>query len=75
MPAYTNAMNDERDKRMTTKYQQQVITIARGVETNDPAMADALRRWLVATRGDGGEVAREIFKQARAERRERRINR
>ena len=52
-----------------------VITIARGVETNDPAMANALRRWLVATRGDGGEVAREIFKQARAERRERRINR
>ena len=38
-----------------------VITIARGVETNDPAMANALRRWLVATRGDGGEVAREIF--------------
>ena len=75
MPAYTNAMNDERDKRMTTKYQQQVITISRGVETNDPAMADALRRWLVATSGDGGEVAREIFKQARAERRERRINR
>ena len=37
-----------------------VITIARGVETNDPAMANALRRWLVATRGDGGEVAREI---------------
>ena len=51
-----------------------VITIARGVETNDPAMADALRRWLVATRGPE-EVAREIFKQARAERRERRINR
>ena len=51
-----------------------VITIARGVETNDPGMANALRRWLVATRG-GGEVAREIFKQARAERRERRINR
>ena len=51
-----------------------VITIARGVETTDPAMANALRRWLVATRGDGGEVAREIFKQARAERRERRVN-
>ena len=51
-----------------------VITIARGVETNDPAMADALRRWLVATRG-GEEVAREIFKQQRAARRERRINR
>jgi len=51
-----------------------VVTIARGVETNDPAMANALRRWLVATRGDGGEVAREIFKQARAERRERRVN-
>ena len=50
-----------------------VITIARGVETNDPAMANALRRWLVATRGSE-EVAREIFKQARAERRERRIN-
>jgi len=54
---------------------QEGVTIARGVETNDPAMADALRRWLVATSGDGGEVAREIFKQARAERRERRINR
>ena len=55
-----------------------VVTIARGVEvsveTNDPAMANALRRWLVATSGDGGEVAREIFKQARAERRERRVN-
>ena len=51
-----------------------VITIARGVETNDPAMANALRRWLVATRG-GEEVAREIFKQQRAARRERRINR
>ena len=51
-----------------------VITIARGVETTDPAMANALRRWLVATRGDGGEVAREIFKQARAARRERRVN-
>ena len=50
-----------------------LITISRGVETNDPAMADALRRWLVATRG-GEEVAREIFKQARAERRERRVN-
>ena len=53
---------------------QEGVTIARGVETNDPAMADALRRWLVATSGDGGEVAREIFKQARAERRERRVN-
>ena len=52
-----------------------VITIARGVTTNNPAMANALRRWLVATRGDGGEVAREIFKQARAARRERRVNR
>ena len=52
-----------------------VITIARGVEVSrDPAMANALRRWLVATRG-GEEVAREIFKQARADRRERRINR
>ena len=51
-----------------------VITIARGVTTNNPAMANALRRWLGATRG-GEEVAREIFKQARAERRERRINR
>ena len=52
-----------------------VVTIARGVEVSgDPAMANALRRWLVATSGDGGEVAREIFKQARAERRERRIN-
>jgi len=51
-----------------------LITISRGVETNDPAMADALRRWLVATRG-GEEVAREIFKQQRAARRERRINR
>ena len=52
-----------------------VITIARGVEgSGDPAMANALRRWLVATSGDGGEVAREIFKQARAARRERRVN-
>jgi hypothetical protein len=51
-----------------------VITIARGVTTTDPAMANALRRWLVATRG-GEEVAREIFKQQRAARRERRINR
>ena len=50
------------------------ITIARGVTTTDPAMANALRRWLVATRG-GEEVAREIFKQQRAARRERRINR
>jgi len=50
------------------------VTIARGVEVSgDPAMANALRRWLVATRG-GEEVAREIFKQARAERRERRVN-
>jgi len=54
---------------------QEGVTIARGVETSDPAMANALRRWLVETRGDGGEVAREIFKQARAARRERRINR
>ena len=53
---------------------QEGVTIARGVETSDPAMANALRRWLVATSGDGGEVAREIFKQARAERRERRVN-
>ena len=51
-----------------------VFTIARGVTTTDPAMANALRRWLVATRG-GEEVAREIFKQQRAARRERRINR
>ena len=52
-----------------------VVTIARGVEVSgDPAMANALRRWLVATRGDGGEVAREIFKQQRAARRERRVN-
>ena len=51
-----------------------VITIARGVTTTDPAMANALRRWLGATRG-GEEVAREIFKQQRAARRERRINR
>ena len=50
-----------------------VITIARGVTTTDPAMANALRRWLVATRG-GEEVAREIFKQQRAARRERRVN-
>jgi len=27
MPAYTNAMNDERDKRMTTKYQHDVIAL------------------------------------------------
>ena len=51
-----------------------VITIARGVETNDPAMANALRRWLVATRGPE-EVAREIFKQQRAARKAQRINR
>jgi len=51
-----------------------VITIARGVEVSgDPAMANALRRWLVATRGPE-EVASEIFKQARAESRERRVN-
>jgi len=51
-----------------------VITIARGVETNNPAMANALRRWLVAMRG-GEEVAREIFKQQRAARKAQRINR
>jgi len=51
-----------------------VITIARGVETNDPAMANALRRWLVATRGPE-EVAREIFKQQRAARKAKRFNR
>jgi hypothetical protein len=51
-----------------------VITIALGVETNNPAMADALRRWLVATRGPE-EVAREIFKQQRAARKTQRINR
>ena len=53
---------------------QEVVTIARGVETNDPAMANALRRWLVATRGPE-EVAREIFKQQRAARKAKRINR
>ena len=53
-----------------------VLTIARGVEVSgDPAMANALRRWLVATSGDGGEVAREIFKQQRAARKAQRINR
>ena len=52
-----------------------VITIARGVEVSgDPAMANALRRWLVATRGPE-EVAREIFKQQRAARKAKRINR
>jgi len=51
-----------------------VITIARGVTTTDPAMANALRRWLVATRGPE-EAAREIFKQQRAARKAKRINR
>ena len=52
-----------------------VVTIARGVEVSgDPAMANALRRWLVAMRG-GEEVAREIFKQQRAARKAQRINR
>jgi len=52
-----------------------VVTIARGVEVSgDPAMANALRRWLVATRGPE-EVAREIFKQQRAARKAKRINR
>ena len=51
-----------------------VVTIARGVETNDPAMANALRRWLVATRGPK-KVAREILRQQRAVRKAQRINR
>ena len=51
-----------------------VITISRGVETNDPAMANALRRWLVATRGPA-KVAREILRQQRAVRKAQRINR
>ena len=52
-----------------------VVTIARGVEVSgDPAMANALRRWLVATRGPE-EVAREIFRQQRAARKAKRINR
>ena len=52
-----------------------VITIARGVEVSgDPALADALRRWLVATRGPK-KAAREILRQQRAARKAKRINR
>ena len=51
------------------------VTIARGVEVSgDPAMANALRRWLVATRGPK-KVAREILRQQRAVRKAQIINR
>lgn len=46
-----------------------VIRIARGVSTNDPEMANRIRRVLVVYTSPR-DVAREALKQARAERRE-----
>jgi hypothetical protein len=54
---------------MTDKHNiTNVIRIARGVSTNDPAIANRSRRVLVVYTSPR-DVAREVFKQARAERR------
>ena len=51
-----------------------VIRIARGVETNNPEVARRLRRLLVV-HTSSRDVAREVFKQARAERRANKLAR
>jgi len=65
----TSKQRGKRVNRMTSQTNiQNVVRIADGVETNDPAVARKLRQWITL-HADERDVAREIFRQRRAARR------